>query len=138
MLDPIDPLSEMIFSILIVLTFTLAFRIFKLGNDPGQVISAEYIDDLLIGALGATLASGLIDGIMYALMSMFERCEKHRLLLRIQTATTQEWKSPRPPPPGGGRSSAGHCGLSGSVGRCAAETIARVHAPLQQLMNATR
>jgi len=90
LLDPIDLLSEMIFSILIVLTFTLAFWIFKLGNDPGQVISAEYIDDLLIGALGATVASGLIDGIMYALMSMFERGEKHRLLLRIQTATTQE------------------------------------------------
>jgi hypothetical protein len=36
----------------------LAFRPFKLGNDPGQVISAEYIDDLLIGALGATPASG--------------------------------------------------------------------------------
>ena len=90
LLDPIDRLSETIFSILVVLTFTLAYQIFRFGGNPTQTPSAEYAQDLLIGALGATIAWGVIDGIMYALISMFERGEKHRLLKRIQTAPTRE------------------------------------------------
>ena len=46
--------------------------------------------ELLLGALGATLAWGLIDGVMYAMIAVFERGEKHRLLVRIQTALTQD------------------------------------------------
>ena len=51
-----------------MLTFTLAFRIIKLGGDPTQQIPATYINELLIAAAGATLAWGLINGIMYALL----------------------------------------------------------------------
>ena len=90
LLDPIDRLSETIFSILILLTFTLAFRIIKLGSDPTQAIPNTYINELLIGAAGATLAWGIIDGIMYALMSMFERGERHRLLRQLKDASTEE------------------------------------------------
>jgi len=90
LLDPIDRLSETIFSILILLTFTLAFRIIKLGADPAQQIPDTYVNELLRGAAGATLAWGIIDGIMYALMALFERGERHRLLHQLQTATTQE------------------------------------------------
>jgi hypothetical protein len=90
LLDPIDRLSESIFSILILLTFTLAFRIIKLGADPHQQIPSSYVNELLIGAAGATLAWGIIDGIMYALMAMFERGERHRLLRQLQTAHTDE------------------------------------------------
>lgn len=90
LLDPIDRLSETIFSILAVSTFTLAYKIFRLGGDLTHMPSAEFSEDLLVGALGATIAWGLIDGIMYALISMFERGEKHRLLKRIQTAATRE------------------------------------------------
>lgn len=90
LLDPIDRLSESIFSILILLTFTLAFRIIKLGADPTQPIPSTYVNELLIGAAGATLAWGIIDGIMYALMAMFERGERHRLLRQLQTAHTDD------------------------------------------------
>lgn len=90
LLDPIDRLSESIFSILILLTFTLAFRIITLGADPHQPIPSTYIGDLLIGAAGATLAWGIIDGIMYALMEMFARGERHRLLRQLQMATSEE------------------------------------------------
>jgi VIT1/CCC1 family predicted Fe2+/Mn2+ transporter len=90
LLDPIDRLSETIYSILILLTFTFAFRIFKLGPNPDQVSSTEYVNDLLLGALGATLAWGLIDGVIYAMRSVFERGEKHRLLKRIQRAATDD------------------------------------------------
>jgi hypothetical protein len=80
LLDPIDRLSESIFSILILLTFTLAFRI----------IPSTYINELLIGAAGATVAWGIIDGIMYALMEMFARGERHRLLRQLQSAHTED------------------------------------------------
>lgn len=90
LLDPIDRLSESIFSILILLTFTLAFRIIKLGADPTQPIPNTYVNELLIGAAGATLAWGIIDGIMYALMAMFERGERHRLLRQLQAAHTDD------------------------------------------------
>lgn len=90
LLDPIDRLSETIFSILILLTFTLAFRIIKLGGDASQPIPSTYINELLIGAAGATLAWGAIDGIMYALLSMFSRSESHRLLYQLQAVTSEE------------------------------------------------
>lgn len=90
MIDPIDRLSETIFSILILLTFTLAFRIIRLSGDAPQELASENTNELLIGALGAILAWGVIDGVMYALISLFERGEKHRLLKNIQTAESDQ------------------------------------------------
>lgn len=90
LIDPIDRLSETVFSILILLTFTLAFRITRLAGSSQQPVSQENVNELLIGALGAVLAWGLIDGIMYALISMFERGERHRLLREIQAARTEQ------------------------------------------------
>ena len=68
LLDPIDTLAEVIFSILILLTFTLAFRIFAMDS---ELLTADFIRELMWAALGATVAWGIIDGIMYAL---FEVC----------------------------------------------------------------
>ena len=87
LLDPIDTLSEVIFSVLILLTFTLAFRIFMLDGRP---LTAEYINDLIWAALGATVAWGIIDGIMYALFEVLGRSERHRLLWHLQAAHTPE------------------------------------------------
>ena len=87
LLDPIDTLSEVIFSVLILLTFTLAFRIFMMD---GQVVTKEYVDDLLWAALGATVAWGIIDGIMYALFEVLGRSERRRLLWHIQAAHTPQ------------------------------------------------
>ncbi|MFN3981916.1 MAG: hypothetical protein ACK4SA_16190 [Caldilinea sp.] len=90
LLDPIDRLAETIFSILILLSFTLAFRIIALGAEPSQPIPSSYVNELLISAAGATLAWGIIDGIMYALIAVFERGERHRLLANLQSAQTME------------------------------------------------
>jgi hypothetical protein len=90
LIDPIDRLSETVFSILILLTFTLAFRIIRLSGDAEQALSPETMNDLLLGALGAVLAWGFIDGVMYALISLFERGERHRMLKNIQAATTEQ------------------------------------------------
>lgn len=90
LIDPIDRLSETIFSILVFLTFTLAFKIFWVTDPLEQPISSEIIDDLVKGALGAILAWGIIDGIMYALISLFARGERHRLLNDIQAAGSEQ------------------------------------------------
>lgn len=90
LLDPIDRLSETIFSVLILLTFTLAYRIINLGADPYAPITPEYLIDLVMAALGATMAWGFIDGVIYALLAVLERGEKHRLLARIQGAADEE------------------------------------------------
>lgn len=89
-IDPIDRLSETIYSVLILLTFTLAYRIIRLGADPiAPPNSIEYSNALLIAALSAIVAWGLIDGLMYMLMEVFQRGERHRLLHMLQTAETE-------------------------------------------------
>ena len=88
LLDPIDRLAETIYSVLILLTFTLAFRIFHL--ETVGTVSDEYINNLLGGALLAIVAYGVIDGIVYMLTEVLERGEKHRLLWHIQAADTGE------------------------------------------------
>lgn len=88
LLDPIDRLAETIYSILVLLTFTLAFRIFHLA--PGEAVTSEYVNELLAGAILAILAWGVIDGIVYVLTEVFERGEKHRILWYIESADTPE------------------------------------------------
>ena len=90
LLDPIDRLSETIFSVLILLTFTFAYRVFRLGADPYEPIPPNYLIDMAAAALGAATAWGLIDGVIYALLSMLERGEKHRFLASVQAAATEE------------------------------------------------
>lgn len=88
LLDPIDRLAETIYSILVLLTFTLAFRIFHLA--PGETVSSDYVNELMVGAVLAILAWGVIDGIVYVLTEVFERGEKHRILRYIESADTPE------------------------------------------------
>jgi len=86
LLDPIDRLAETIYSVLILLTFTLAFRLFHLA--PGETVTSEYVNELLVGAFLAIVAWGVIDGIVYVLTEVFERGEKHRILWYIESADT--------------------------------------------------
>jgi hypothetical protein len=90
LLDPIDRLSETIFSVLILLTFTLAYRIIRLGVNPYEPIPPDYMVGLFWAALGATVAWGMIDGVIYALLSVLERGEKHQFLASVQAAATPE------------------------------------------------
>ncbi len=90
LIDPIDVLSEVIFSILILLTFTLAFMIIRKPDILALPSDSGAVNELLVGIFGAILAWGVIDGVMYALISLFERGEKHRLLRNIQLAESDE------------------------------------------------
>lgn len=90
MLDPIDRLSETIYSVLILLTFTLAFRSILANAAPDKAFPPEYVDELILAAFGAILAWGIIDGLMHALMELFQRGERHRLLSQIQAAASEQ------------------------------------------------
>src|SRR5215208_5989078 len=56
-LEPIDRVSEVLFGLIVVLTFTGALSLAEAGR--------EDVRTMLIGALGCNLAWGIIDGVLY-------------------------------------------------------------------------
>lgn len=85
-MDPIDALTAAIYSIFVVLTLTLTFTIIERSADLDQPISEGFGLELFLTVLGATVAWGVIDGLMLALLSMLERGEQHRFLHLLQAA----------------------------------------------------
>jgi hypothetical protein len=64
-LDPIDRVSEVLFGLIMVLTFTGSLSIAEAGRDD--------VRTMLIGALGCNLAWGIIDGVFYLMGSLAEK-----------------------------------------------------------------
>ena len=58
-LDPVDRFSEIIFGLVMVLTFTGTIRVAESGR--------EEVRELLLAALGCSLAWGIVDAVMYAI-----------------------------------------------------------------------
>jgi hypothetical protein len=84
-LDPIDRLTEAIYAILIVMTFTLAYRAVDVSGFDQKAVS-EAVLSLAIAAFGCAVAWGIIDGAMFILLGMFERGENSRLLTKVKAA----------------------------------------------------
>ena len=79
-LDPGSRMGEILFGLIMTLTFTLG---------AGMVIEEEGregVREMLIAILGCNLAWGVIDGIFYVLGQMFERGRMLRLRLKVRTA----------------------------------------------------
>jgi hypothetical protein len=72
-LDPVDRVSEVLFGLIMVLTFTGSLSIAEAGRDD--------IRAMLIGALGCNLAWGIIDGVLYLMGCL---AEKGRDLMTFQ------------------------------------------------------
>jgi hypothetical protein len=64
-LDPIDRFSEILFGLIMVLTFT--------GSISAAESGREEIRTMLIGAIGCNLAWGIIDAVMYLFANITER-----------------------------------------------------------------
>jgi hypothetical protein len=64
-LDPIDRVSEILFGLIMVLTFTGSLSVAEAGRDDVRA--------MLVGALGCNLAWGIIDGVLYLLACLAER-----------------------------------------------------------------
>ena len=77
-LEPIERLSEILFGLIMVLTFTGSL----------SVATADHVEvrEMLIGALGCNIAWGLIDAIMYLMAALSERARDHRAVSAIRAA----------------------------------------------------
>ena len=64
-LDPVERLSEILFGLIMVLTFTGSLSVAEAGRDDVRA--------MLIGAIGCNLAWGIIDGVLYLMGCLAEK-----------------------------------------------------------------
>lgn len=81
-LEPIERISEVLFGIIMVLTFTGSLSVAEAGR--------EDVRTMLIAALGCNLAWGLIDGIMYLMGCLTEQARKARMIVAVRKAARPE------------------------------------------------
>jgi hypothetical protein len=82
-LDPGERLGELLFGLIMVLTFTLGAGIELQGD-------RETTRELLIAALGCNAAWGIIDAALHLMGRLSERGRLHRLVRKIQAAPGSE------------------------------------------------
>jgi VIT1/CCC1 family predicted Fe2+/Mn2+ transporter len=78
LLDPMDRISEVLFGLIMVLTFTGSFSAAQAGRAD--------IREMLLGALGCNLAWGIIDAVMFLMACLSERGQGIRTLLAVRRA----------------------------------------------------
>jgi len=78
-LEPYDRISEVLFGLIMVLTFTGSLSIAEGGR--------EAVRTMLLGALGCNLAWGLIDGILYLMGCLAEKSKGLIALRAVRKAT---------------------------------------------------
>jgi hypothetical protein len=82
-LDPASHMGEILFGLIMTLTFTLAAGI--VIQEEGR----EGAREMLIGILGCNLAWGIIDGVLYVLGQVFERGRLRRIGVHVRQATSE-------------------------------------------------
>jgi hypothetical protein len=78
-LEPADRLNEVLFGLIMVLTFTLTAGL-TIEDGPGAA------RELLIATLGCNVAWGIIDGAMFLMGALLERSRRVRDLAAVQGA----------------------------------------------------
>lgn len=68
LLEPVDRISEVLFGLIMALTFTCTLSVASAGR--------EEVREMLVGALGCNLAWGVVDGVMYILACLTESGQK--------------------------------------------------------------
>src|SRR3954463_13426323 len=81
-LEPIDRVSEVLFGLIMVLTFTGSLSIAEAGRDDVRA--------MLIGALGCNIAWGIIDAILYLMTTIAARAGGLRPLRAVRAAPDAE------------------------------------------------
>jgi hypothetical protein len=77
-LDPISRISEIIFGVLMALSFTGSLNVATAGR--------EEVRTMMLTALGCNLAWGLVDGVMYLMATLTGRARNLTLLHRVHDA----------------------------------------------------
>jgi VIT1/CCC1 family predicted Fe2+/Mn2+ transporter len=78
-LDPIDRISEVLFGLFMVLTFTGTLSVASAGR--------EDVRTMLIAAIGCNTAWGFVDAMMYVLRTLVERSRRATLLAAVRAST---------------------------------------------------
>jgi hypothetical protein len=81
-LDPIERVSEVLFGLIMVLTFTGSLSVAEAGRDD--------VRTMLIGALGCNIAWGVIDGVLYLMGCLAEKGRGLMALRAVRKATDPE------------------------------------------------
>ncbi len=81
-LDPNERISEVLFGLIMVLTFTGSLRI--------ALAERNEIRAMLIGALGCNFAWGIIDGVFYLMNCLSEKSRNRATLLAVRKASDPE------------------------------------------------
>jgi VIT1/CCC1 family predicted Fe2+/Mn2+ transporter len=81
-LDPIDRISEVLFGLFMVLTFTGTLSVLDSGR--------EEVRSMLVAAIGCNIAWGFVDGVMYVLRNLVARGRKARLARAVRAASRPE------------------------------------------------
>jgi hypothetical protein len=77
-LDPIDRISEVLFGLFMVLTFTGTLSVLESGRDE--------VRSMLVAAIGCNIAWGFVDGVMYVLRNLVSRGRKDSLVRAVRGA----------------------------------------------------
>ena len=81
-LDPVDRVAEVLFGLIMVLTFTGSLSVAEAGRDEVRA--------MLVGALGCNLAWGVIDAILYLMGCLAERSRQLITFRAVRTAASPE------------------------------------------------
>ena len=81
-LDPIDRVSEVLFGLFMVLTFTGTLSVVDSGRDE--------VRSMLVAAIGCNIAWGFVDGVMYVLRNIVTRTRKSRVVQAVRDASRPE------------------------------------------------
>ncbi len=82
LLDPVARISEILFGLIMVLTFTCTLSASEAGR--------QEIRTMLVGAIGCNLAWGFVDAIMYLMSNLTERARNLRTLHSIRRTTNPQ------------------------------------------------
>ena len=81
-LDPVERISEVLFGLFMVLTFTGTLSVVDSGR--------EEVRDMMIAAIGCNMAWGFVDGVMYVMRNLVERGHSLVLLHDVRASTQPE------------------------------------------------
>lgn len=83
-LAPEDRISEVLFGLIMVITFTGSLSIAE------GVAERDEVRTMLIGALGCNIAWGVIDAVMYLMGCLAESAKNHRMYKNVRAAKGDE------------------------------------------------
>ncbi|NJM55574.1 MAG: hypothetical protein HC841_06370 [Verrucomicrobiae bacterium] len=79
MLEPDERISEVLFGLIMVLTFTGSLSVAEAGRDDVRA--------MLVGALGCNFAWGIIDGVLYLMGGLAEKGKNLKLFRAVRGTT---------------------------------------------------